>query len=149
MFWTRWKPFANNAWSSLNQLDTEINRVVDHWTKGAVRFGATSFPALNVWEEGETLVVEAELPGLALDDLEIFVTGQNQLTIKGERKNADVDKAAVHRQEREVGTFVRMLTLPFAVDDSKVEARLEHGVLTVRLPKHEAARPRKIHIKTS
>lgn len=145
MFWTRWKPIANTAWTSLNQLNSEINRLFDNFAET----GGQTFPALNVWEENETLIVEAELPGLNLSDLEIFVTGQNQLTIKGERKAPEVGKNTVHRQERGHGSFVRALTLPFAVDDSKVEARFENGVLTIRLPKHEAARPRKINIKAS
>lgn len=147
MFWTRWKPFANQAWSSVSQLDNEMNRLFERFANQG--FGAPAFPALNVWEDGETLIVEAELPGLDLADLEMFVTGQNQLTIKGERKAPEVEKSTVHRQERGFGSFVRTLTLPFPVDDSKVEARLEHGVLTIRLPKHEAARPRKINIKAS
>jgi len=147
MFWSRTNPFGASAWNTLQQLNNEVNRVFSRWTDGTA--GAAAFPALNVWEEGETLVVEAELPGLDLNDLEIFVTGQNQLTIKGERKAAEAAKSAVHRQEREFGKFVRTVALPFPVDDAKVEARLENGVLTIRLPKHEAARPRKINIKTA
>ena len=82
MFWTRWSPWSNGQRSGLQQLHEEMNRLFDRW--GGRNF--QTFPALNVWEDGDALVVEAELPGLALDDLEIFVTGRNQLTIKGERK---------------------------------------------------------------
>ena len=102
---------------------------------------------MNVWEEGEALVVEAELPGLALEDLDIFVTGHNQLTIKGERKAAAPDKSVQHRLERGFGQFVRTLTMPFPVDENQVEARLENGILTIHLPKHEVAKPRKIAVK--
>lgn len=143
MIWSRWNPT-----SVLQQLNNEVNRVFGRWTDGR-SWGEAPYPALNVWEDGEALVMEAELPGLDLNDLEIFVTGQNQLTIKGERKRPELAKSAVHRQEREFGTFVRSITLPFPVDDAKVDARFEHGVLTVRLPKHEAARPRKINVKTA
>lgn len=145
MFWTKWKPFTS-AFGNLQHLNSEINRLFDRWGDAA-GFAGQSFPPLNVWEDGDTLIVEAELPGMALENLEIFVTGQNQLTIKGERKAPELTKSSVHRQEREFGTFVRTVALPFAVDDAKVEARLEHGVLTIHLPKHEAARPRKINIK--
>lgn len=145
MFFTRWKPFTKEAWNTLHQLDGDLNRFFDRFTPS----GVSAYPTLNVWEDGEVLIVEAELPGLSLDDIEIFVTGQNQLTLKGERKAPEVTKSAVHRQERDFGNFVRALTLPFPVDDGKVEARLDNGVLTIRLPKHEAARPRKIEIKVS
>ena len=107
-----------------------------------------SFPALNVWEQEDALVVEAELPGLGLEDLEIFVTGQNQLTIKGERPVVEVPNAVWHRQERGYGTFTRELTLPTLVDADKVEARYEAGVLTLTLPKAEAAKPRKITVRS-
>jgi HSP20 family protein len=92
-------------------------------------------------------VVEAELPGLDLKDLEIFVTGGTQLTLKGERKPQAPEKALWHRQERGFGAFNRTITLPFAVDAEKVEAKFENGVLLVKLAKHESARPRKIQVK--
>ena len=142
MLWTRWNPLGTGMLSRFQQLQEEMNRVFDRWGDGR-----TAFPALNVWEQDDALFVEAELPGLGLEDLEIFVTGQNQLTIKGERKPAAPDNAMQHRLERPFGQFVRTLTLPFPVDDSAVDARLENGVLTLRLPKHEAAKPRKIKVK--
>lgn len=146
MFWTRWNPFSNTGFGALNQLHTEMNRLFGR--QGDPRFfTGPAFPALNVWEENDALQVEAELPGLRLEELEIFVTGQNQLTIKGERQPHGPEQARAHRQERGYGSFVRTLTLPFPVDDTKVEARLENGVLTLHLPKHEAAKPRKIAVK--
>jgi len=147
MFATRWNSQSNSVWGQLNQFHEEMNRLVNRWGDGR-SFMAPVFPALNVWEESDTLIVEAELPGLELQDLEIFVTGQNQLTLKGERKVNSAKESTQHRQERGFGNFVRTLTLPFPVDDAKVEARLEHGVLTIRLPKHEAAKPRRINIKS-
>jgi HSP20 family protein len=134
------------VWRSLNEMQHEVNRIFDRW--GNQAFGLAEYPAVNVWEENDALHVEAELPGLALEDLEIFVTGNNQFTLKGERKAPVVEKGVQHRQERGFGKFTRTLTLPFPVDDSKVEARFENGVLKVTLPKHEAARPRKIAIKS-
>lgn len=122
-----------------------MNRLFDRW--GHSPFNVGEFPAVNLWEENDALVIEAELPGLELQDLEIFVTGHNQFTIKGERKAPNVDKGVPHRQERAFGKFTRTVTLPFAVDENAVEATFEHGVLRVRLPKHEAAKPRKIEIK--
>jgi len=87
------------------------------------------------------------LPGLKLADLEILVTGNTQLTVKGERKFEAPEKAVRHRQERGFGKFVRTLTLPFAVDPNNVDARLENGVLQIKLAKHETAKARKIVVK--
>ena len=82
-----------------------------------------------------------------LADLEITVVGGNQLTVKGERRPLTPEKGVWHRQERAFGPFSRTLALPFHVDPERVEARLENGVLTVKLAKHESARPRKIVVK--
>jgi HSP20 family protein len=114
---------------------------------GATAYGAAAYPPLNMWEDGDNVHITAELPGLSMEELEIYVTGNNQLTIKGERKVQLPEKAIRHRQERGFGKFSRVLTLPFAVDAEKVEARLEHGVLDLKLAKHESAKPRKIHVK--
>jgi HSP20 family protein len=109
--------------------------------------GAANFPPVNLWEEDDQVFVEAELPGLDLKSLELFVTGGNELTLKGERKPSVPGKGVWHRQERLHGSFTRTLTLPFLVDSDRVEAKLENGVLLVRLAKHESARPRKIAVK--
>jgi len=143
MLWTRFNPFGASAWDQMQRMQNEMNRLFDRWGGD----GQLSYPAMNVFEEGDALQVEAELPGMDLKDLEIFVTGNNQLTIKGERKSVAPAKGRPHRQERPFGNFVRTLTLPFPVDDTKVEARLENGILKIHLPKHEAARPRKIAVK--
>ena len=148
MFATRRNPFGNAIWDQMYQLQSEVNRLFDRWgDNGRPFFGVVEFPALNLWEEEDAFHLEAELPGLELSDLEIFVTNHNQLTIKGERKAPAPEKGTLHRQERGFGKFVRTLTLPVAVDENQVDARFEHGVLKVRLPKHEGAKPRKIEIK--
>jgi HSP20 family protein len=135
-------------WDQLQQFQSEMNRVFERWTpNGGTRGFAAAYPALNVWEDAEQVFVEAELPGLNLNDLEIYVTGGNQLTIKGERKPPTPDKGVWHRQERAFGRFVRTLTLPFPVNPDKVDARFENGVLLIKLAKHEAAKPRKITVK--
>jgi HSP20 family protein len=140
--------WSNPLWNQLQQFQSEMNRLFDHWGNGGwVDNGASVFPALNVWEEGDQVWVEAELPGLDLKNLEIYVTGGNQLTLKGERRPSVPEKGVWHRQERNYGSFTRSLTLPFLVDADKVEAKLENGVLLVKLAKHESAKPRKIQVK--
>ena len=142
-----WNPFAN-VWNPPQQFQTEMNRLFDRFGGDGNRgFGPGGYPALNVWEDDAAVHVEAELPGVEFKDLEIYVSGGNELTLKGERKPALPEKGVWHRQERTFGTFTRSLTLPFRVDPDKVEARLENGVLRVKLAKHESARPRKIAVK--
>lgn len=140
---------GRSLWGQLQELQKEMNSLMTRWGHDGGRWlGLSSgYPALNVWEDGEHLFVEAELPGFDLKDLEIFVTGGNQLSIKGERKPVVVEKGVWHRQERNYGKFSRTLGLPYPVDADKVDARLENGVLTVTLPKHESARPRRITVK--
>jgi HSP20 family protein len=146
----RWQTFQP-VWGQLQQLQSEMNRLFQRWGDGGLRgLGLAAYPPVNVWEENDTIYVQAELPGMRLEDLEIYVTGSDQLTLKGERKPAAAVKGVVqHRQERGFGSFVRVLPLPFAVDANQVEARLENGVLLVKLPKHESAKPRKIVVKAA
>jgi HSP20 family protein len=104
-----------------------------------------SGPALNVWESEDAGFVEAELPGLALEDLDLTVQG-NELFIRGERKTAGEIEGVYHRRERNQGQFSRIVQLPFEVNPSQVEANFRNGVLTIRLPKAESAKPRKIQV---
>jgi HSP20 family protein len=141
---SRWQQYSP-LWNQLQQFQGEMNRLFDHWTGSGPSVGG--YPTLNVWEEGESLHVEAELPGLDLKDLEIYVTGGNELTLKGRRQLSTPAQGAWHRRERSAGEFVRTLTLPYPVDAEKVDARLENGVLHITLARHESAKPRKIAVK--
>ena len=132
---------------------SEVQRIRDEMSRLVEAFGrrwpalAASYPALNVRQDDNNIFVEAELPGMDLSDLEIYVSGGNQLTIKGERKPVQIEKAVWHRQERGFGKFTRVLTLPVPVDTDKVQARLANGILTITLPKSEEAKPKKIAVK--
>ncbi len=149
MFGTRWQPL-NVAATDWNRLQGEMERAFERLTGAPVRqLARSTFPALNMWEEDEKFVVEAELPGLELDALEILVSGDNQLTLKGERKQPEVEGGAWHRQERGFGSFSRTLQLPEDVDPDQVTAELKDGVLTVTLPKSAEVKPRKIEVKAS
>ncbi len=106
-------------------------------------------PALNVWEDEAAFHIEADLPAIAPDAIDVTVTEGNRLTLSGDRKSAEPANAVWHRQERFAGSFSRELTLPAPVDPDKVDARFEHGVLRLTLPKSEAARPRKIGVKAN
>lgn len=106
------------------------------------------FPAVNVWEEDDAFVLEAEVPGIRPENLEITVVG-SEVTIRGQRPEPAQNGATYHRRERGVGTFTRVLRLPADIDADNVQARLENGVLELRLPKHPSAKPRKIQVAAS
>ncbi len=144
MYWTddrAWSPFAE-----LRSLQRDMNRLFDGNDGGTAM---SRFPALNVWGNGENVVVTAELPGIDAADLDINVVN-NQLTIKGERKkDKPAEDAVCHRCERGAGAFVRTVSLPFAVESEKVSAGYDKGVLTITLPRNEATKPKRIEINAS
>ncbi len=111
------------------------------------RFASERFPQVNVSESEDAFTVDAELPGVAPSDVEIVVLGE-KLTIKGERKVQAPEGARMLRRERSLGSFTRVLQFPVELEADKVEAQLKNGVLTIKLTKSPAARPRKIEIHT-
>ena len=144
MLSTRWTPFRE-VLSDMNRLQREMNYLFG--SRGNAPVGAAGYPALNVREDADKLCVEAELPGLQLDDLEIYVQEGNHLSIKGERKRPEVENGTWHRRERGYGAFHRVVELPFPVDADNVVAHFKHGVLTLELPKREEVKPRRIEVK--
>jgi HSP20 family protein len=138
------------AWP-FGDLRSEVNRLFEQVmepSNGGSILGGRSFPAVNMWEDGECMYAEAEIPGVPMSDIEVNVVG-NELSIKGQRKCVCGEEVTFHRRERGIGEFSRFLTLPVAIDADKVEAVLKNGVLKIKLPKAEAARPRRIEVKTS
>jgi HSP20 family protein len=131
-------------------LRTEMDRLLDTFASrdtGGFLHRTAAYPALNVWDAGEALCVEAEVPGVAQDDLEIFAQG-NECPNTAHRGPAEAPDRTFHRQERGAGEFSRVVTLPVEVDSDQVQATLKDGVLSLRLPKAESAKPRKIAVKT-
>ncbi len=128
-------------------LGRELDRLFGLATPGLLGFAAPAFPALNVWEDADTLFVEAELPGLRMEDLEILIQG-DELTLRGTRRPVEETNASFLRRERPNGEFVRYVTLPFEVNADQVEATLRDGVLTIRMPKSERAKARKIQVRS-
>jgi len=151
MLATRWQPFGLGAlWTEMDRLQGEMNRLFDRYGLGNGRRElAAGYPAMNLWQDEENLYCEAELPGMDLKDLEIYVTGGNQLTVKGKREAPSHENGVWHRRERGYGSFARVVTLPHDVDAEKVEAEFCNGVLCVTLPKQEECKPRRIEVKAS
>lgn len=105
------------------------------------------YPLVNVREETDAFHVEAEVPGLTQDQVEVLIRHGTELTLQGERKPASGETGTWHTRERSEGRFQRVLTLPTPVNADKVQARLEHGVLRVVLPKAESVRPHRIPVR--
>jgi HSP20 family protein len=107
-------------------------------------------PAVDIFEtEKHDLVVRAELPGMSREDIEVTVENAT-LVLKGEKKfDTEIKDEQYRRVERTYGTFHRSFTLPNTVDTSKVTADVKNGVLTVKLPFREEARPRTINVEVS
>ena len=116
-----------NGFNPVAQLRDEMDRLVNDFfspvSTAATRAGLStrSFPLLNIWEQGDSLYAEAEMPGLKSEDLDISVV-DNELTMRGRRGEQPREGVAYHRQERGVGEFNRVVRLPFEVDADKVEA---------------------------
>ncbi len=140
------------------QLRDEMDRLFNGFFPSAARaanaVSGRSFPAMNVWEHGDQLFVEAEVPGLTGQQIEISVVG-NSLTIQGNPPAVEAASAAgaavetFHRRERAVGGFTRSIALPVEIDAEQVSAKLENGVLLITLPKAEKAKPRKVQVNVT
>ena len=110
--------------------------------------GGNWVPPVDIYEtEGHDLIIKAELPDMTREDIEVTVEN-NTLTLRGTKKlPTDVKEEQFRRVERSYGTFSRSFTLPTTVDSSKVGAEYRNGVLTVKLPFREEAKPRTINVE--
>jgi len=133
-----WDPFAD-----LNRMHRELEKNFF----GARGKPSDFAPAVDVHEDEDALVLKAELPGVSQDDIDVQVDA-NVLTLKGERKlEAEAEGRRYHRVERSYGSFVRQFQLPTNVDAQAIDANLEHGILTLRLPKKAELKTRKIEVR--
>ncbi len=142
---TRWDPFRELA-----HLQEEMSRA-----RGDERlqFGAGDSvgwtPPCDIYEDGDGIVVRAELAGVEPGDVELrFENGV--LTLKGERKLEKEDtRENYHRRELSYGTFTRAFSMPATIDSEKIRAESKQGVLAVHLPKKPEAKPKSIQVKVS
>ncbi len=103
-------------------------------------------PSVDIFEDGNEVVVKADIPGVKKDDIDVTIT-ENSLTISGERKQEKkVKEKDFHRIERSYGSFSRSFRLPENVNAAKAKAEFKDGVLEVRLPKTKAGKQKKIEI---
>ncbi|QDS91766.1 Spore protein SP21 [Roseimaritima multifibrata] len=128
----------------LNRLQSEMDQLFGRGNGSLTR--PQAYPAINVLEDDDNLYVEAEIPGMELDQFELFVNAENQLTLQGERKQPNGGTTARHREERVFGRFSRMIALPSLVDGDATTAEYVAGVLKITLPKKPEAKPRRIEV---
>ena len=141
---TRWDPFQDvlSLREAMNQLMEE-----SYVRPAAGRNGQSFVPALDMSETEEGYLVEAAVPGLKPEDLEITVEN-NVLTLKGEtRQQAEDKKRNYHRVERRYGAFQRTIALPTTVKADGIQAEMNNGILRLDIPKAEEVKPRRIDVK--
>ena len=142
---TRWDPFRD-----LMTVQDEINRLFGrtYGNRDAGDFAAWA-PAVDIHETTDSFVIDAELPGIDPDKVDISVEGDT-LTLRGERQSVqESDADTFHRVERRFGSFARSIVLPQTADSERIEAAFDKGVLTITVPKAERAKPRRIEVKAT
>jgi HSP20 family protein len=146
---TRWNPFAvsNGAVALGPSMVKEFDQLFREL--GVRQGGSPEFvPPADIWETAEGITLRVDLPGHDAKAIEVKVENDT-LTLKSERKSERSDKEGARRLERGFGVYTRSFVLPRTVDASKVEARYEHGVLTLTLPRREESRPRVVEVKVN
>jgi HSP20 family protein len=142
----RWEPARE-----INSLQQEVNRLFGTFfdaPAGAELATRRWVPAMDLVEEGEHYVLRADLPGLTEKDVQIEFDDR-VLTVSGERRSEHEQRSGgYYRVERASGRFNRSLTLPEGIDPDAIDARFEHGVLEVRIPKPQERKPRRVEIRT-
>lgn len=134
----------------LGRLRQDMDNLFERFFEGFPRLGLTRrmglTPAIDLSETKDDIIVKVEIPGIDSKDIDISLSG-NVLGIKGEKRQEKVDKDEdFHRVERSYGSFSRSVRLPCEVEEEKITATYERGVLNVRLPKCEPSKPKRIKI---
>jgi HSP20 family protein len=145
------RPWRGTGFRPLDDLYREVDGLVQHFLGDEARANAQQefVPQLNLSESDAGYEVTVDLPGMKPEDVSVEVH-ENQLTISGNR-DAEKQEAGktFHRLERRHGEFRRVVSLPVAVDDAKITASYEHGVLRITLPKTEKVKPTRITIQSA
>ncbi|WP_028584827.1 Hsp20/alpha crystallin family protein [Desulfogranum mediterraneum] len=141
------RPPCRNPWAEFERIRRGMDELTKSCTeKGRFQQRANVFPALNIYEQSDQLVITAELPGISSEELDLSVEGDT-LTIQGARAAVKQEgPCAYHRREIESGSFSRAINLPAKIDPHHLSARLVDGILTIILRKAAPATPKKIQI---
>jgi HSP20 family protein len=141
-------PWRERFPATFPRFENEMEDLMERFFgDGGEKLGLTRFtPSLNVTETDSGYKVSAELPGLKPEEVNVELKEGN-LWISGEKKEETEEKGKTfHRIERRHGEFRRMIQLPDAVDEEKVDAKFENGVLTIHVPKSEKVKPKRIPV---
>lgn len=141
--------FASDPVSGLLALQRELDRVFDK--PFGIDLGPSGrgvYPPVNVFADRDGYVVKLEVPGIDPQDVNIEAEGRT-LTVSGKREETPPKAGSFHRRERGRGEFSRSFQLPADLDLSRAEAAYKNGILTVRIPKKEDAKPRQITVKAA
>jgi HSP20 family protein len=139
----RWDPFRE-----FEQLQEEMGRLVQSvWSPAGVADGGAWTPFADVEETEDSWIIEAEVPGIDRKDVNVEMR-KSELVISGDIKDKE-RKGVLRRRARRTGHFEYHVTLPGEPDEEQIEAKLHDGVLTVRVPKAEQAKARRIEVKAS
>lgn len=141
----RWSPLTTWTWDPVREMERVLQSVLPELR---TFFDETAFaPAIDMYERADALVIEADLPGLTKEDLQVRVEN-GVLYIAGERKAPEgVAQSRYHCQERWSGQFYRSITLPDFVDAHQATAEFQNGVLRVTFPKKPEARPIEVKVQ--
>ena len=137
----------------INRLQNDLGRLFESAFDGFPNLTGEArqtgtFPPVNVWEDADSLFIEAELPGWHSEDIELSIVG-DEMTLSGRREACCDDDVSYHCKERSVSQFNRTFRLPVDVKTDDVQAALRDGVLLVTLPKADQVKPKTIEIKTT
>jgi HSP20 family protein len=134
--------------SELSDLHRRMDELLEGvWSGAGIGNGGAWSPLVDIEETDDAWVVEAELPGVRREDVDVEVRG-SELAISGEIKERE-RKGILRRRTRRTGRFDYRVTLPGEADAENIEAKLHDGVLTVRIPKPDRAKPRRVEVKAS
>lgn len=147
--WTNIGDF-DNMFRAMDLLRNRMNKVfpdIDGFRGDSVgyRLATDGSPRTNLYDNGDHFIVIAEVPGMTKDDIHVKIQG-NYLELSGSRRIEKPEGYKIHRTETPTATFTRSFTIPSDVDVEKVQASLKNGLLTLTMPKAEAAKPKQIDI---
>ena len=153
---------ALEKWHPLKELETmrrEMDRIWEDLFPGARRVETpwrrtagekgVAYPAIDILDRANEIVVKAEMPGVAKDDIDISMQ-ENTLTIKGEiKEDKEAKEENYYYSERNYASYMRSINIPFKITADKISAALKDGILTIHLPKATEVLPRKITVEVS
>jgi len=142
MWFDQWSPFFDmeKTLAEMDRILGDVNRPLE---LRSVPRGA--FPAVNIYDQGDAVVLYAEMPGVRPQDIDLSVLNET-VTLKAQRKAEEDEHDRYYRRERVAGEFARTVTLPDPVNPDSVKAQYTNGVLTVRMEKAAQAKAKKIQI---